>query len=142
MPNTIVLKGTLGEKREEYPANAALSPGHFLELMSTGKVRKNASAGVDVPLMVAVEDAMQGKTINDAYAANDPVHTHMCAKNDKIYARVAAGQAAIVIGDKLKLAADGTVTLQGGTGTVKFRAEEDVDNSAGLAEAFIKVRCV
>jgi hypothetical protein len=30
---------------DEYVANAALTPGHLIELMSTGYVRKHAGAG-------------------------------------------------------------------------------------------------
>lgn len=140
MPNTIVLKGDLGRRREEYPAAAALKPGHFLEGTSTGKVQKNATAGADRPLMIAVEDSYQGKTINDAYAADDVVHVHLAQKGDVLYGRVAAGLAALAIAAVVKLQNDGTVIPQGGTGKVIATVEEAVDNSAGVTEAFVKLR--
>lgn len=107
MSNTIRLNVT--GHYDEAAANAALSPGHLIEILSTGKVRKHASAGAKVLARFAVEDALQGKTIDDAYAADDVVGFVAPKKGDVVNALLAAGNV-YAKGDKLFSAGDGTLT--------------------------------
>lgn len=125
---TIVLKGSERGAYEEYPADAALSPGHLLKLNSDGEVLKHATAGGICLKWFACEDSLQGKTIDDAYAALDPVRVWKAVPGDWINALVAAGAAAIVISDYLCPSSDGT--LKKWTGLT--------DNSGGTANTTLQ----
>ena len=106
--NTITLVGRYSRKEQEFTANAALSPGHLLEVLSTGKVKKHATAAGVSELMFAQEDALQGKTITDAYIADDKVFVTFPLKGDEINALIKAGQN-LTVGIKLISAGDGTL---------------------------------
>jgi hypothetical protein len=105
--NTVKIKKYL-DIIEEYVANAAITPGMLVELMSTGKVRAHATAGAKVLAMFALEDELQGKGIDQAYAATDPVQVWVPVRGECVYALVADGQV-IQIGDFLE--SDGTGRL-------------------------------
>lgn len=140
-PHKILLEGEEFGLHEEYQANAELKPGHLLQVMSTGKVRKNADATIVCRKLFAKEEGQIGRTINTAYAADDWVRCHQAQEGHLIYAWVPAGAAALVQGDKLK--SDGTGCLIKVTASTDFvvgMCEEAVDNSAGGAEARVKVR--
>jgi len=80
MSHTVKLKKYVDNVYEKV-ANAAITPGHLLELMSTNKVKVHASlAGVVTSKMFALEDELQGKEIDDAYAADDVVQH--CSRRD------------------------------------------------------------
>lgn len=139
--HTILLQGDMFAQHEEYKANAALKPGHLVLLMSNGKVKKNDAASVPCRALFAKEDGKIGKTITDAYAADDVVPCHASLPNDKINARVPAGAAAIVVGDKLK--SDGTgclIKVAASTDYIVATAMAALDNSGGGSEAFLAVR--
>lgn len=105
-PNTIQLSGDF--TREEYLASAALTPGHLIEFISTGKVQKHATAKGFHARMFAVEDALQGRRISDAYAADELVQCNLVKPGSIVRAWLKAGQN-IVKGDKLVSAGDGTL---------------------------------
>ncbi len=92
----------------EYKANAALSPGHLIELHTTGKVRKHETAGGAVLPMFALEDELRGKTIDDAFSTDDLVQCWIPTRGDVVNARLAHGQN-ISIGGKLMSNGDGTL---------------------------------
>lgn len=85
---------------EEYKAAAALTPGMLLELTSSGTVRKHASANTFAFPMFALEDELQGKSIDQDYAANDQVQCWIPYRGDIVYAIIADGQN-ITVGDPL-----------------------------------------
>ena len=144
MAETIVLRAANPAKcHEEALANAALSPGHLLEVMSTGKVRKVATIDIAYPLLVAKENYFEGGLKTDAYAGDDNVPMHRALPGDRVYLRVAAGAAAIVKGDKLAASNDGTVVKSNATTDyIVAMADEAVDNSGGGSEAFIAVKAL
>jgi len=90
----------------EYDANATITPGQLLELMSSGKVRAHATAGGNVIPMFALENELQGGDIEDQYAANDKVQVWIPSRGDIVYAILADGQD-IDIGDFLESAGNG-----------------------------------
>jgi hypothetical protein len=94
---------------EEYEANAGITPGMLIELMSTGKVRKHATAGGNVLPMFAMEDSLQGKTIEEAYIAADKVQCWVPTRGDMVNALLRDEQT-IAIGDFLE--SDGEGRLQ------------------------------
>lgn len=125
---------------KEFEANAALYPGHLVEEMSTGKLRKHATAGGNVaPVMVAIEDALQGKAASEAYAEDDIVRVFYPRPGDEGYLILADGET-IVIGDLLESNGDGTVRkhVVDSTGAYYLRqivakAKEAVDTSGSPA---------
>ncbi len=108
MPSTIVLKDYT-KIRKELVANAAITPGMLIERMSTDKARAHASAGQNVtPIMFALEDELQGKTIDDNYAAADRVQCGIFRAGDEVYAILRDGEN-VSIGDKLESNGDGNL---------------------------------
>lgn len=105
--NTICLKSFSERIKKELVANAALTPGMLVEEMSTGKVRKHAGDDAFVgPVMVALEDELQGKEINEAFAADDIVPVWYPQRGEEAYMLLADGEN-VVIGDKLSSNGDG-----------------------------------
>ena len=98
--NTIFVQGD--GVRHEAIANAALYPGQLVELMSTGKVRKHATAAGNVYLKAfAVEDDIQGNVINTQYASAALVQYNVAQRGDWVYAYLKEGEN-VVIGDPLE----------------------------------------
>lgn len=140
--NTVVVKGY--PMRKEAVASAGITPGHLIDLASTNKVAVHAVAGGNTARAFAIENEVIGNGIDVAYIANDNVLYGIFQPGDEVYALVAAAASAIVIGDEVESAGDGTVRkatafAQSGTtpfavtaaGTVIGRALQAVDNSAG-----------
>ena len=115
--NTVKLKKYL-DVINEYVANAAITPGHLIELMSTGKVRVHATAGGDVLPMFALEDELQGKGITDAYAALDPVQCWVAVRGEEVYALLANGEIAVI----------GSFLVSNGDGTLKVYTADTVSS--------------
>ena len=106
--NTVKIK-KYSDVIEEAVANATITPGMLVELMSTGKVKAHATAEGDAtPIMFALEDELQGKGLDDNYIATDPVQVWIPYRGDWVYAILADGEN-IAIGDKLASAGDGTL---------------------------------
>jgi len=71
----------------EHDAHAAIIPGALLELNSDNEVLNHDTAqGSCVPIMFALEDELQGKGINDNYAAGDKVQVWIPGRGDIVYA--------------------------------------------------------
>jgi len=82
-PKVILLKGD--PAYNEGVANAAITPGHLIEIMTTGKLRVHATAaGMALP-MFALSESYAGGGIDDAYASNDQVCYAQCKSGDEIY---------------------------------------------------------
>lgn len=146
---TIVLKGSERGAYEEYLADAALTPGHLLTLNSTNEVLKHATAGGICLKWFACEDSLQGKTIDDAYAAGDIVRVWKCVPGDWINALLAASAAAIVVGDYLCPAADGTLKKwtgltdsSGGTANTTLQDISASPTEAEIANNFADIAAV
>ena len=108
MPNTVKLK-KYQDINMEFLANAAITPGHLVELLSTNKVRKHATAGGNaLPKMFALEDELQGKEIDDDYSADNPVQVWVCQPGEVVNALLKDGEN-VAIGDALESAGDGTL---------------------------------
>ena len=146
MPNTIVLKGS-GINKERLSAAAGILPGDLLDLDTAGKVIVHAGAGLTAQKMFAIENEVVGKDIDAAYASGDNVLYSVLPPGAEVYAFVAASAVAVVIGDTMESAGDGTLRKQTtDTATDDTQrnsavaiAIEAVDNSGGGSEARIKV---
>lgn len=97
--NTIKVK-KYSDVIEEMVASAAVTPGTLLIIESTGKVKAHNQADKDVFPIFALEDELQGKGIDDAYAANAPVQCWIPYRGDIVNAILADGQK-VAIGDAL-----------------------------------------
>jgi hypothetical protein len=84
----------------EHTANAAITPGNLIEIMSTGKVRRHSTAGAPAAKLFALEDELQGKGIDQDYASGSVVQCWWAVPGEEVYALLADGQN-IAIGDKL-----------------------------------------
>ena len=91
---------------EEYNAVAAITPGMLIELTSADKVQAHSSVGQNMIQMFALEDELQGKGIDDAYAIDAPVQVWIPGRGDQVYALLKDGET-VVIGDLLESAGGG-----------------------------------
>lgn len=142
--NQIQLKG--GFWRDELRAAAALTPGHLIERTAADKVQVHATEGGFAERAFAVEDALQGKTIDDAYALDDLVSYNLVKPGSEVQAWLKAGEN-VAIGAKLVSAGDGTLIAEGSVAsgvTVKQVigiATEALDLSAsGAVDTRIDIR--
>lgn len=106
--NTVKLKN-YSDVFIEGTANAAISPGMLVEIMSTGKWRVHATAGGNALIAFALENYLEGKDINDAYAAAEQVQIWIPGRGDEVYAQIADEQN-IAIGDFLESNGAGYLT--------------------------------
>lgn len=145
-PHKIVLKSPNG-RYDEFVAAGAFYPGHLLKINSDGEVIKSTVSGEAAERIFAIEDALQGNTIDDAYAADDVARVWHALPGDEIYAWLQDEQN-VVVGAQLMSGGDGTLVPLDNTGTADFVnapiavALEAVDTTTGTAVASgrIKVR--
>jgi hypothetical protein len=90
--NTIMLKNYLNVFEEYKAVTATIYPGCLVELTSAEKVKLHATAGGNALPMFAIEDALQGKGIDDAFAADDTVRCWIPTRGDVVYGILADGQ--------------------------------------------------
>jgi len=107
--NTIKVK-KYSDVIEEKVAAGEIYPGMLLELDSSGEVQAHSDAGKNaVPIMIALEDELQGNGIDDAYSADDPVQVWIPGRGDEAYMILADGEN-VAIGAELE--SDGNGYLQ------------------------------
>lgn len=127
----------------ERPANTAtIKPGHALEMLSTGKVQPNATAGANGVKMVAVEHGFRNtvgttSNIETAFAANDFVTFIYPQSGDLLYMILKQG-ANLAAGAKLELATGGEVQALS-TGALFGILEEAVDATAAATRAKVRI---
>jgi len=102
----ILLKGN-GFHEEAFAA-AAFSPGHLVELASTGKVQKHSTAGGFAERLFAKEAPLQGRGIDTAYAQDELAFLYVGQPGDEINAFIATNQT-IAVGERLISAGDGSL---------------------------------
>lgn len=149
-PNTVILKGPYVHKEGTVKAGVTITPGHLLERETDGTIKVHGVAAGNAAKMFAIENAMMGKGITDTYAAADNILFGIFAPGAEVYALVAAAAAAIVIGNYVESAGDGTVrvltnaasTPEESRASVIGRALEAVDNSGGGAAVRIRIEVI
>jgi hypothetical protein len=106
--NTVKLKKYL-DVNMEFDAGGTITPGHLIKLGSGNTVTSTVAEGVGaLPKMFALEDELQGKTIDDNYVSGDPVQCWICQPGEVVYALLYDGET-VVIGDPLTSKGDGTL---------------------------------
>ena len=105
MSNSVILKKYL-DIINEYPADAAITPGMLIELNSDGEVKAHATAGGNVLPMFALEDELQGNGLEDNYAAGDRVQCWVPVRGEEVNTILADGEN-VSVGNFLESAGNG-----------------------------------
>lgn len=124
--NTIKVKAYSKVMEEYNAADANIVPGHLLELTSAGKVDSHSNDEGRALPMFACEDELQGKAIDDKYAADAPVQVWIPYRGDIVNAILAVNEN-VAIGDYL---------VSNGNGELR-KADSDESLSAGDVETQI-----
>jgi hypothetical protein len=137
-PRRIAL--TSGVKQQEAVAGGNITPGHLVALNSSGQVVVHGTGGGPAERAFAVEDALQGKGIADAYSSGSRVSYVIAPPGEEIYAWLAAGNNA-AIGSFLSSNGNGQLKVASGTDTRLAVALEALNLTAsGAIATRIKVR--
>lgn len=135
-PETIVIKSE--PLLKEGKATSEIYPGHLVALTGEAQIGVQTAPKTNVRRAIALENDLLGKSINDAYAVDENVVYGAFYQGQEAYVRVAANAEALVVGDGLESAGDGTVRKVT-DGIVIGYAMEAKDNSSNSSEVFIKV---
>lgn len=133
----VVLKGS--GIRNEAAAGGVVTPGHLLELTSTGTVVVHSSDGGTAAAIFAVEEDFLGTGKDDDYASGDQVQYEALHGGQQVHGLVINGTLAITAGDYLASNGDGTLrAITAGSPAlldeaIVAKAMESVDNSGGSA---------
>jgi hypothetical protein len=149
-PHCILLSGN-PIYAQQTQAAAAITPGHLVEIVSGGGIRRHGTADGNALTAWALENVTPDRTvatqaIDTPYATGETVKWMIARPGDMIYAWVPASASAIVAGDFLASNGDGTLhkAVTGSTflEAIVGQAVEAVNNSAGGTPARIRVRSV
>jgi len=119
-PKRIHLRGS--GIAEEAVAAAAIRPGDLLAYDSAGKVAKHATAGGWAEKAFALEDALQGKDIDENYALGDRVSYVIGQSGDIVRAWLSGGENA----------AKGDFLTSNGDGALKVATSSDIRIAVAL----------
>ena len=129
-----------GWRHDENVAHAAISPGNILELNDDNEVLKHATENGALVhgKLIAVEDALQGHEVTDAYAAADVVMVAVADSGSEWNLLIAAGTV-LTIGEELVSDGEGCLMSaddldSGTTAVVIATALEEFTVDSGEAE--------
>lgn len=135
--NSIILKN-FSDVFEEYTAGGTIYPGMLLIMSAANTVTAHsddAPAGGCLP-MFAVEDALQGKDIDNTYVSGDKVKAWIPGRGDEVYAILEDG-ANVSVGTFLE--SNGAGYLQAftsGNGAIAIAIEAlNLTGSSGFADS-------
>lgn len=125
--NTIKVKKYADVVEEIKATEVAITPGMLLERTSAGLVQAcTATTGAVLP-MFALEDELQGKGIDDAYAVSAQIQCWIPGRGDMVYALLEDGED-VEVGEFLESAGNGKLQVLT-TGQPIGVAVENVDDS-------------
>jgi hypothetical protein len=119
-PKTILLKGDPLQKERE--AAGTITPGHLIELDTSGNVIVHATSGGDAARMVAIENALQGDEIGDDYSSGDRVQYVTARPGDELYMWLADNETAVI----------GGFAISNGNGELKVFTGDSADQTGPL----------
>jgi len=130
----VIAVGAKEVQYKEADAAEAITPGHIVMENSAGKVLKNTVAGgaaaAGIPVMVAVENDLFGKGLDDPWALNERViYAHM-KDGCEFYGLAPAAAAAIAYNDPVTTDGAGGVII-GTAANMIGRARSPVAGGAG-----------
>ena len=140
--------GTFIHNERLSAAATAIVPGDLIEELAAGTVQEHSVAATNAQKLFALADLSVGGNIDDAYPVGSNVRYGAAHSGQEVYGRVAAAAPAIVIGDDLESAGDGTLrkvvtdtaTDDTQRNSIVGSAIEAVDNSGGGTVVRIRVR--
>lgn len=117
-----------------------IKPGHIVENVAAGTCKKNTRVVVGaVPRRIALHNAEEGKTVDDAWASGYRVKYKDCLPGDEVQCMLKAGSTAVKE-ELLRADATGCV-LDSGSTAPYCHALETLDLSAsGAVDTLILVR--
>lgn len=115
-------------RREEGRAASAITPGMLIALTAAGAYEPHDASGKRPALLFALEDALQGRTIDDAYATDELVQIGVQVPGDVVFAWLAAGET-VTPDMALTSNGDGFLKEAGGSDGVIGNALESMDLS-------------
>jgi hypothetical protein len=137
-PRTIRLKGV--GTRMEKSTLTTITPGMLITPNGTDHVIPHNVAAANTAAIFALENELLGKGIDDNYVTGDYVQAEHFSGGDWVLAILDASATAIVEGDLLQSAGDGSLEIVTSSyGNAIAMAMESVDNSSGITIARIKV---
>ncbi len=139
--NTILLKGHLSVYYDEAPCATIVSPGMLLDQNASNAIVPHGTANVAAAPMVAIEDALQGKAIEDAYAVNDPVRFQYLQQGNWFQGVLTAGQN-VIVGDKVSSGGNGKFIKTTGANIPIARVMEAKDLTTGGVDGFVVLRVI
>lgn len=140
---TIIIKGRDKAIRKEGKAIAAITPGELIEIAPTGVQRHSTAVG-NAARTFAVENELFGKDIDTDYAIADQVLYGAMPPGSEVYALLEASSAAVIIGDFLTSAGDGSLRKQAAAAATPDTAREAVVAQAieAVTPGGSKTRCM
>lgn len=131
MSNTIRLKGC--SRYEEAVAAGTISPGQLIKHNTSSQVLRHSTATGFGAVYIAIEDALQGKTVDDNYAADDIVGYIIPQSGDECQVKLDAGEN-VVVGDMLESAGNGNFQkFTSGTRMFEVLEAKDLSSSSAVA---------
>lgn len=142
-PKRIHLTSSRGDPRiEEDRAAETITPGMLLATNASGTVKKHSTAGGSHERKFALEDSLQGRTINTDYTSGELVRNFHAEPGDVVYAWLHNGEHATA-DEFLSSNGDGTMKVAAGTEVRVGKALEEVDLSdTAVANGRIRMRIV
>jgi len=99
--NQILLTGQeYAIKDERVAAEAGIYPGMLLDIDSNGKFELQDASETIAPMIVAMEDDMEGKTVDDVYTISRQVQARWIPRGAQFMGYLAANHS-VVIGSRL-----------------------------------------
>ena len=139
MARTVIALRGMPVIDEQEKALEALTPGHLVELTSTG-VQKNTDDAANVAAAFVLERDESGQGIDVAYAIGDKVKVGVFRPGDRVYAFLASGQN-VAKGAYLTGNTAGLLTATGVAAGVRIaRALEAKDTSGSAPVAGTRIR--
>jgi len=129
---------------ERNAAEAGIYPGMALKIDSSDDYALFDSEGGDGPLIVAIEDALQGHTVDDAYTIDYPVRAIQFRAGEEFHGLVPAGQD-ITIGEMLTRNSSGLFISNsdsGDKGDTVAQALEDEEIGSGSDNVLVRMVAV
>jgi len=139
--NTIVLSGY--GHHDEGIVGTAVSPGMAVELAADGEYDPQVSTQAESlkgGLKIVKEDALQGLTIDDAYAVGDTLFFYTPLRGDRIHALVKSGED-IDVGDVLIVEGGTSGLFVEAAGTETKYQLEALEDSDGTLAANTHLKC-
>ena len=143
-----LLTGPFGQcPTTEKPASAVVTPGMLVETLA-GTVAAHATAAGNAQKLFALPNLAIAGSIDTNYAVGESTRFGAFHSGQEVNSLVAAAAPAILEGDALESAGDGTLrkqvvaaaTAQSARDSVVGYALVDVDNSAGGASVRLAIR--